>query len=687
MKKDKGFTLIELLAVITLIGILSIIGSISVTKLITSSKEKTYEQQVYNIEKAAKTWATNNTSFLNEDEGFKTYITVEDLKLAGLLEKVKIIDPRTEKELDGCVQITYNTKNKKYKYQYTNTCNDKSNYPIIEITYNENKNNYIEVSQDKSDIKNEIINNILVNAIDENGNVINVSEPIIFKNGKEVDSINPNKIGDIYVLTFAAKYNNLTTTKSLKLKVVDTTPPRIFNNDNDITNYIIQENLFVNKDSFNDPILTVEDNSGEKIEIVRSGKVNTGKIGEYRLEYTATDSSKNKSTYKINVSVKKQDELSFALQLSPVDGDNGWYKSSPKVSIVDLTFGDKDKIQTSDSVTCKYKINNFEWIDLGVKRDFVIEKEGNNLNLIVECSYKDTYNNEYTESQKTIIKIDKTAPKCISSGGTGTDWTNNNVTIKGTCSDSLSGCVSNKRYIINVASGKSLSKSNVGPGSNGGTAIVYDKAGNNATCPANQNVNIDKIPPICSIKAINEDGSSHNNWVNQNVTINSSCSDQGGSGCKVSTKNTTYKVDTNSTKTHTYYDVAGNSSSCNIKVQIDKTPPSQPDLTGCKVGYGMSKCEISGSLGLFHVITYVNASPYKVYWQASSIDLTSGIKYWQYKYDGFDYWRDAGDNGITDRQYKGYSHYYIRACDQADNCSIMADFTICDKGSYLSGGC
>ena len=113
----KGFTLIELLAIFVLIGLLSMIAIISVTKLINSSKEKTYQQQINNIEKSAQIWATNNTSLLASTDDYETYVSIEELKQAGLLENKDIVDPRTDETMTGCVQITYNTETKKYKYK------------------------------------------------------------------------------------------------------------------------------------------------------------------------------------------------------------------------------------------------------------------------------------------------------------------------------------------------------------------------------------------------------------------------------------------------------------------------------------------------------------------------------------------------------------------------------------------
>ena len=114
------------------------------------------------------------------------------------------------------------------------------------------------------------------------------------------------------------------------------------------------------------------------------------------------------------------------------------------------------------------------------------------------------------------VKIDKTAPSCSNSGG-NSSWTNKNVTIKGTCSDSGgSGCRSNasKTYTSNT------NTTTASPGT------VYDNAGNSAVCKADRTVKIDKSPPTCTSSGGNS------SWKNTTITLTGTCSDSGGSGCR-----------------------------------------------------------------------------------------------------------------------------------------------------------
>lgn len=294
----KGFTLIELLAVIVLIGVLAIIGSISVTKLINSSKTKSYQKQVNNIEKAAKLYVTKNGYFLQETDGFETYITLEEIQKAGYLPKNEIIDPRNDKIMSGCIKITYDIKYKKYNYKYTNTCGTKVNYPTIIIEYKGN-NDYIEIGSTFN-----IDEMLVVSATNSDGSESTLSEPSIKKNNEDVSVIEPLTLNDEYTITYTAldEEQNLTSVQSIKLKVVDTIAPVITVEGSDKSG--VTDNIeFELGSTYVDPTFTITDNSGENITIQRIGKINTSNVGTYEIKYTATDSSKNRTTYTINIEV------------------------------------------------------------------------------------------------------------------------------------------------------------------------------------------------------------------------------------------------------------------------------------------------------------------------------------------------------------------------------------------------
>ena len=153
--------------------------------------------------------------------------------------------------------------------------------------------------------------------------------------------------------------------------------------------------------------------------------------------------------------------------------------------------------------------------------------------------------------------LDKTNPTCNTTGAPE-DWTNKDVSLKGTCSDTGgSGCKGNvTKKIDSNTNGK------VSPGK------VYDKAGNSVTCPS-VTVKVDKTKPTCKSSG----GSS--TWTNGSRTIKGTCSDEGGSGCVEDITKTIDEETNGKVSPGKVYDNAGNSATCSgVTVKIDKTKPT-----------------------------------------------------------------------------------------------------------------
>lgn len=114
----KAFTLVELLAVLVILGIVSLITVPIVTKTIASSKESMYKNQVNEIEKVARNWFIKDPVMF--DESIKTVkVSVSYLVKEGYVESSKIINPKTDEDMIGCVVITESSK--QYYYEYTDT--------------------------------------------------------------------------------------------------------------------------------------------------------------------------------------------------------------------------------------------------------------------------------------------------------------------------------------------------------------------------------------------------------------------------------------------------------------------------------------------------------------------------------------------------------------------------------------
>ena len=99
-----------------------------------------------------------------------------------------------------------------------------------------------------------------------------------------------------------------------------------------------------------------------------------------------------------------------------------------------------------------------------------------------------------TTNCTVVTKVDKTKPVCTSSGG-DIGWRKDPLTIKGTCTDNLSGCVKTtytKQYSGNT---------NI---LNGFGGRACDVAGNCDDCSKDQEVHIDTTPPTCEFVVTNE---------------------------------------------------------------------------------------------------------------------------------------------------------------------------------------
>ena len=158
------------------------------------------------------------------------------------------------------------------------------------------------------------------------------------------------------------------------------------------------------------------------------------------------------------------------------------------------------------------------------------------------------------------VYVDKTAPGCSTTSSAGGNWTNQNVTIYGTCSDGHSGCRGN------VSDGPFTAEQN----QNRSPGTVCDNVNNCTTCDSIA-VKIDKTKPTCNYSG------GGTTWALERK-INYGCTDSSGSynsGCtSASNHSATYPLDLyhpkigKETIDWTIRDVAGNSRSCSNEFNI-----------------------------------------------------------------------------------------------------------------------
>lgn len=120
MRKN-GFTLVELIAVVAILGLIALIVYPAIGSVIRNSRESTYKEQVSVIESAAKNWSIDNANTL-PDDGSVYRLSVTTLLEEGYISDDEVKDPRnSEKNLNGNVEIKYDSSIKQFTYKYVDT--------------------------------------------------------------------------------------------------------------------------------------------------------------------------------------------------------------------------------------------------------------------------------------------------------------------------------------------------------------------------------------------------------------------------------------------------------------------------------------------------------------------------------------------------------------------------------------
>jgi hypothetical protein len=172
----------------------------------------------------------------------------------------------------------------------------------------------------------------------------------------------------------------------------------------------------------------------------------------------------------------------------------------------------------------------------------------------------------HTTANTPAVNIDKTKPTItyvsrIAPNGAG--WNNMDVTVNWSCSDSLSGPVSNT--VSQTVTTEGMNES--------ATGTCQDRAGNTAS-DTQGGINLDKTPPTITVSTRLPAANSYG-WNNTSVTVSFTCSDSlsGIASCSNPQTVSTEGVDQSVTGTAT--DVAGNIAKVvQSGINIDETAPT-----------------------------------------------------------------------------------------------------------------
>ena len=283
---------------------------------------------------------------------------------------------------------------------------------------------------------------------------------------------------------------------------------------------------------------------------------------------------------------------SCELQLPPVDGDNGWYKSSPV--IVTATFQDNGpaNIQSGRGAFGTAKLPN------STAGATSVQFSENGSSLTAWCYIRDKAGNEGANS--VIFKKDDGAE--AQAGGcsvigqnyawkkdTWRYWVNLNVLpVSGSCQPFYSGSdgsfTEDCKSFVDIMDGASLGETN-----ETSTFIAY--SGAQFTCANHISLYTDTQKPRCD--GVSGEGTS-SSWA-KSRTITVGCREDlypnHASGCAQDTFSHTFNS-TTTTGTITIKDNVNNTKACSVNVYVDTTKPSCSATTS---GYSTSgvTCTVS----------------------------------------------------------------------------------------------
>ena len=504
-KGKKGFTLVELLAVIVVITLISSVGIITYLKTINNSKSKATLLAINNIKEAAYLYSKEGT---DEIEWVNSY--GKDGKESGKY---------------ACVSVQQLINKGYFKDNFF----DKEIYKGSEIT----KNTFIEVSMGTNNDNLKVVVNKNYNTKDKcigsaiNGNLFHLrlgndsksyTDTIKLKvSSKDNDIIPKNYIVSIDDVskkeestTGEVTFKKLTNSTSYKIKACMITEKG---------NYYCDYFSILTKD-FIKPKFNI-DSGWQKAKTINinyddtpiygqkgshyftsevSGEVKKGTVYRCNDDYSVCSSNsdgivESDKNYKLNGK-----EVSFTTT------DNIENKVSKKLTAIieDPTNNSGENSGTVNKIDniapiCNASSSNSSWTNQAVTISSTCE-DGNgsgckktiftkkiNEEFVGNASIEVTDKAGNSSTCKTPVMIDKTKPTCTVSSS-NSNWTNQDVTVTGTCSDSKSDC---KAETISVTK-KSNIDDDVSPGT------VYDNAGNKTQCGTTR-VRIDKTPPIAKI--------------------------------------------------------------------------------------------------------------------------------------------------------------------------------------------
>ena len=111
-----------MLAIIILLSVIALITYPIINNVVSDSKDEIYDKQISELVRLSNTWVTKNMDSLEIKNGYKYYLSFNELFEQGFVSKEDIINPKTGENLLGCMVVTYNSLTDGFDVEYDESC-------------------------------------------------------------------------------------------------------------------------------------------------------------------------------------------------------------------------------------------------------------------------------------------------------------------------------------------------------------------------------------------------------------------------------------------------------------------------------------------------------------------------------------------------------------------------------------
>ena len=575
----KGFTLVELIGVIIILGIISLITFPTIDKSIKNSKEQALERIIDSIEEAAYNYSVEN------DIGYSTeYESIElfDLVSTGFL-KENIINPVTDKKMQGCIFYRWYEPNKQYIFEYNEECKKPDTEPEVAISYDKeliNSNGWAKENVAVTITGNGEVKYCLSSTECEPNEVIetgNNTKFITIDGINHVCAITSNSLGS--------------SEKKCEIIKLDKTAPTI----NGLSKITVNKGELID---LSDGVTASDSLSGIEGSLSYSPtSVSNTTVGVTKVTYKVKDQAGNEKSATREVEVLGN-APTITFSSTGTFNSNGWAKSNfyVKAAVTDDSGKGIKSIKWCSTIgTSCTPSTTTESVNVLVSKESASNKI---------CVQAIDNNNKTTTKCSGNYKLDKTAPTISGLSKLTVDKGNTISLSSGvTAKDSLSGIDGTFSYTPTSVSNTTVGTTTV-------TYKVKDQAGNEKS--ATREVEVLGNAPTITFSSTGTFNS--NGWAKSNFYVKAAVTDDSGKGIKSIKWCSTIGTSCTPSTTTESVNVLVSKESASNKICVEAIDNNNKTTTKCSSNYKLDKTMPS-----------IEGTADKVIQKGETINLSTGV--------------------------------------------------------------